>query len=110
MAQMPLQGSKREGLVFYSLTLADITNQSHTSFQLRLDVASPVLLSSCSRQPPAWPLELASKWVSSPQRSKGYGWAGYRRFPEGRGLHLGLERGIWIVERKGEVLQVAGAV
>lgn len=59
---------------------------------------------------PAWLLELESKWGPPPQGSKGYSWAGHRRLPEGRGLHLGLERRIWIIEKKREVFPVSGAV
>lgn len=66
--------------------------------------------SLASDNPPAWLLELERKQGPPPQRSKGYGWAGHRRLPEGRGLHLGLERGIWIIERKREAFPVSGAV
>lgn len=110
MAQMPPQGNQTVGAtVFLPLTLADIAN--HISRSSCAWMQPPeCFYSLASDNPPAWLLALERKQGPPPQRSKGYGWAGHRRLPEGRGLHLGLERRIWITERKREAFPVSGAV
>lgn len=59
----------------------------------------------------AWLLELESKSGPPPQGSRKVLQLGWPQEASGRrGLHLGLERRIWIIERKREVFLVSGAV